>query len=97
MKTTSKKALSFIEGYSKSIYNNVIGLSEHIQEQVAYRLGICKNTCGKAGKCEYCGCNSSVVVFTKESCNGGEKFPDLMNKEEWEHYKQSESYEDSHL
>lgn len=82
-----KNILSFIEGYSKYYYNEVIGLPPHILEQVLWRMSICKDDCIPNNKCEYCGCNAEKKLFVIESCNEGEKFPDLMNIKDWEEYK----------
>lgn len=79
--------LSFIEGYSKQAYNKLIGLQPHIQEQVAYRHTKCRNDCIPQGGCVHCGCDPIGKHFVDKSCNNGERFPDLMNKEEWEKFK----------
>lgn len=82
-----KNILSFIEGHYKYFYNEIIGLDKHLQEQVLYRLSKCKDTCLKTNECQVCGCPPKQKVFVKESCNEGEIFPDLMNKEDWEEFK----------
>lgn len=82
-----KNIQSFIEGNGKYIYDNLIGLPQHQKEQVAYRLSICKDDCVVEGKCKYCTCPSEKKIFVNESCNNGERFPDIMNKEEWEEFK----------
>lgn len=78
---------SFIEGYTKLGYNKIIGLPKHIQEQVAYRNSKCKDDCIPKGECKHCGCDPIGKHFVNSSCNSGERFPDLMGKEEWEEYK----------
>lgn len=83
-----KNIASFIEGYSKFFYDEIIGLPEHIQEQVIWRLEQCKDDCVVTGKCKNCGCPTKKKVFVNKSCNGGERFPDLQTKEEWEEFKQ---------
>jgi len=86
-KITLSNVLSFIEGHSKEAYNKLIGLPAHIQEQVTYRHEKCKNDCMIDNKCKECGCNAIGKHFVVKSCNDGERFPDLMGKDEWEQYK----------
>lgn len=82
-----KNILSFIEGNYKYYYNKMVGLAPHIQEQTMWRLMQCKNDCVLEGECIYCGCDPQKKVFVEESCNDGERFPDLMGVREWEEYK----------
>lgn len=85
---TFKNVLSFLEGNTKFILDK-FGLTPiHIQEQILWRLNICKMDCVKNGECEYCGCPPQKKAFNEKSCNNGDRFPDLMNKEEWEKYKE---------
>jgi hypothetical protein len=78
---------SFIEGTSKELYNTLIGLPIHTQEQVAYRHEKCKKDCIPKKGCKHCGCEPIGKHFVNKSCNGGERFPDLMGAEEWETFK----------
>ena len=87
MKRTVKDILSYLEGNTKFYLDKFIGLSNHIQEQITWRLLICKEDCVKNQECEYCGCPPDRKAFTNESCNGGDRFPDLMGSIEWEEYK----------
>jgi len=84
---TYKNVMSYIEGNYKKLYNRFLGLPLHTQEQVAYRLDKCKDTCVKEGKCKYCGCVPEGKAFVKQSCNLGKVFPDLMNAKEWGEFK----------
>jgi len=86
---TISNVKSFIEGYSKEFYNRLIGLPIHIQEQVSYRHLKCKDDCIPQEGCIHCGCDPIGKHFTNKSCNGGERFPDLMNNEEWEEFKKT--------
>jgi hypothetical protein len=91
-----KNVKSFFQAYSRIVYDKLVGLPEHIQEQVAYRHNLCKDDCfvpneeGKIG-CKYCGCNPFDKAFATRSCNDGERFPDLMNEIEWLRYKKDTS------
>lgn len=89
----SKNIKSYIEGNSKYFYNEFIGLPEYIQEQIAYRLNICKDDCVVNGKCIYCQCPPNKKAFVKESCNNGIRFPNLMNKSDWEKFKRKNKIE----
>lgn len=84
---TLKNISAFIEGNSKQLADKFNLLPKEKKEQVAYRYEICKDTCGKLGKCEVCGCKFPGKIYVNESCNKGEKFPDIMSAEEWEKYK----------
>lgn len=82
-----KNIASFIEGHAMKFYDNLVGLPIHTKDQIAYRLYKCKDDCLVKGECKYCGCPPEDKAFVKESCNNGERFPDLMNEEEWTKYK----------
>ena len=88
-----KNISHFIEGYSKYFYDNLVGLPDYIREQIVYRLFLCKDDCVPNKKCKYCGCNPTKKVFVSTSCNNGERFPDLMNKEDWEKFKEKNNIE----
>ena len=64
-------------------------MPKHYKEQVAYRLQICQEDCVSTGKCKECGCPTRKKVFVRESCNKGERFPDLMPPDQWEEYKKN--------
>lgn len=83
-----KNVASFIEGYSKYFYDKTVGLPDHIQEQMLYRLSQCEDDCLVTGKCKHCGCPPEKKVFVKKSCNHGERFPDLMDEEQWKEFKE---------
>lgn len=87
MKITLKNIKYYIEGNIKMLGDKMYLLPEHEKEQVAYRAMICKDECVKLGYCVYCGCDIPGKLYVKDSCNGGERFPDLMPKPEWEQYK----------
>ena len=84
---TLKNVLSFIEGNIKFQLDKLDVLPKYYKEQVVWRMSFCKDSCLIEGKCEYCGCDAEKKLYVEESCNKGEKFPDLMTKEEWEEYK----------
>jgi hypothetical protein len=77
---------SFLEGNSKMLLAQAGLQPQHIKEQIAYRMMICSD-CVKEGHCEFCGCDVPGKLYVSESCNKGEKFPDLMSRIDWELYK----------
>jgi hypothetical protein len=83
-KINFENILSYIEGNYKKFLYILRHMPIHVQEQVAYRLDACKEDCVKSGFCVYCGCDIDGKVFVKASCNKGERFPDLMEADEWE-------------
>ena len=93
MKITPKKIFQFIEGNLKLLGDRMHLLPAHEREQVFYRSEICKNDCMIYEYCSYCGCSVPGKLYVTESCNGGERFPDLMGAKEWEKYKQENNIE----
>jgi hypothetical protein len=83
----SWKILQFIEGNLKMLGDRFSLLAQHEKEQVLYRSQVCKDDCMQLGYCKECGCSVPGKLYVKQSCNGGERFPDLMKKEEWAKYK----------
>lgn len=84
---TLKNIKYFIEGNFRLLGSKFNIVDKHIQEQVLYRAAICKDSCIAKGSCEYCGCSTPGKLYVKDSCNKGQKFPDLMEKNEWEKFK----------
>lgn len=96
---TPSNVKSFVEGYSRVAYDAIIGLPYYTKEQILYRESKC-DSCITTGHpeggpmtCEHCGCGLPGKWFATKSCNGGEKFPDLMGEEEWEQYKKDNDIE----
>ena len=91
---TISNVRAFFEGYAKMFYEMLIGLPEHTKEQVLYRESKCQDCWVEGHKdrgpetCKYCGCSIPGKWFVQVSCNKGERFPDLMGKEEWEKFKE---------
>ncbi|MGK2864876.1 MAG: hypothetical protein ACSLE0_23290 [Chitinophagaceae bacterium] len=84
---TFKNILSYLEGNTKYLMSTFGLYPTHKQEQVLWRLNICKVDCVKNGECEYCGCPPEKKAFVDKSCNDGDRFPDMMDEETWEKYK----------
>lgn len=83
---TPQNVFNFLEGNITKIMSN-IGLSAKcIDEQVQYRLHICKDDCVKAGACKKCGCKLPGRAYTSQTCNI-DRFPDFMNNDEWINFK----------
>ncbi len=85
------KIFQFIEGHLKMFGDKFNLLPEHQKEQFLFRVSLCKDDCFKSRKCIYCGCSVPGKLYVSESCNGGERFPDMMNPEEWEKYKKDKN------
>lgn len=94
---TIKNIKSFLEGNSKMFLSKLGFQAEHLKEQIAYRMLICNDVCGKQGYCEKCGCDYPGKLYVNESCNNGEKFPDLMSKQDWIKFKQENGIDDKKL
>ena len=80
-KVRIKDIRSFIEGNFKYFRNKFLAAPDYINDQIL--LSLCKDDCLKANACKYCSCPPRKKVWVVESCNNGERFPDLMNKEDW--------------
>lgn len=90
---TLKNIKAFIQGNVRMLGDKWDLVDPHVQEQVAYRGAICKDSCLAKGKCEVCGCSVPGKLYVTKSCNKGSKFPDLMGKEDWEKYKKENNIE----
>jgi hypothetical protein len=85
-KINLKNIKSFLEGNFKMLLASAGIQQDHIKEQVAYRALICSD-CMKNGECKVCHCPLPNKFYSSESCNKGERFPDLMSRPDWEKYK----------
>lgn len=92
-KITLKNISSFLEGNSQRLLEELRLQPHHIKEQIAYRRLLCKDDCEVQNKCVYCGCSFKGKTSVKESCNKGERFPDLMGRIEWEEFKKRNKIE----
>lgn len=81
-----KDITNFLEGNSNLIKDELGILSEHYKEQIAYRRLQCED-CWEERKCQHCKCSLPGRWYTIQTCNNGERFPDLMDKEDWDKYK----------
>ena len=86
-KITMHNILSYLEGNIKRVAEELGIQPQHIKEQVAFRRLLCKDDCAVVGRCIYCNCDFKGKTQVAESCNKGDRFPDLMNHEDWENYK----------
>lgn len=85
-KITLSNINNFVTGNTRQILNQMGMISPHIKEQVTYRLAHCKDDCVKLGRCQKCTCPLPGRAFSTTSCNP-DRFPDLMNEEDWNQYK----------
>jgi len=87
-KITLNKIQSFIEGYKNFFLLKLNLKSDSFKEQVAYRMTVCENDCMKQGKCIYCQCSVPEKMMTIKSCNNGLRFPNIMEEDKWNKYKE---------
>jgi hypothetical protein len=77
---------NYIDGNLRYLKSKIANLEPHIQEQIEYRLYLCRNDCKVKGECINCGCNFPDRLYSFTTCNSA-RFPNLMNKGEWEIFK----------
>jgi hypothetical protein len=83
---TPQNVFNFFEGNLTKLMSG-LGLSTKcIEEQVQYRLTVCKDDCVKIGSCKKCGCSLPGRAYTSQTCNA-DRFPDFMNNDEWTNFK----------
>ena len=85
-KITFKNIISFLEGNSQVLLEELKLQPQHLKEQIAYRRLMCKDDCALSNKCIKCGCDFKGKTSVSSSCNP-DRFPDLMAGKEWEEYK----------
>lgn len=85
---TPNKIYQYFQGNLRLLGSHFNTLSPHLKEQVIYRMTICEGDCVKYGKCKYCLCDLPGKFYVTESCNSGQRFPDLMSEEEWQKFKE---------
>lgn len=60
----------------------------HIREQIMFRIDISNPKCIESKSCVECGCTVPNLMYADKQC-GGECYPEMMNKEQWEDFKLS--------
>jgi hypothetical protein len=88
----ANKVFQFFEGNIKMLGDALGFFANFEKEQILYRTSICSD-CVAQGECKYCGCSLPGKFYVRMSCNGGERFPDLMSQQEWEEYKKANGIE----
>jgi len=89
---TLKNVKAFIQGNARLLGDRFGMVDKHVQEQVAWRATLCTD-CAEAGECKVCGCSVPGKWYVNKSCNDGERFPDMMDAETWEKYKNENNIE----
>lgn len=92
-KITLNNIKQYIEGNVQMYFDSLGMKPDWYKEQIAYRMLQCKDDCGISKRCKYCGCDYPGKLYVEESCNNGERFPDLMNKRDWEKFKKDNNIE----
>ena len=90
-KITLSNIYNFIEGNTRLFTKSI--QPEHIKQQIAYRMLLCKDDCMITKECKYCGCDVPGKMYVSKSCNNGDRFPDLMSKVDWEEFKKDKNIE----
>lgn len=85
-----KNIKQYIEGNLNMLQDDLLGKPIYYKEQILYRASKCED-CYEKGKCKECGCALPGKHYVKEACS--DRFPDLMNKKDWEQYKIDNSIE----
>ncbi len=83
---TIKNIKSFLQGYIRSIILNRL---THVYEQVEIRINRVNKIspeCIANGKCKHCKCTTPELFYADKGCELG-CYPKLMNKQEWNTYK----------
>jgi len=62
-------------------------MRKHIFEQIAYRISVMNKECYMKGSCIKCGCNTTELQMANKRCDGI-CYPTMMNKKDWEQFKQ---------
>ena len=85
-----KNIIEFFKGYLRSFAFTVkFPLRKHIQEQVVWRIKAAKVECIQNGECIRCGCSTPELQLSDKECV--ECYPRMMNKKEWNYFKESGS------
>ncbi len=86
-KITLKNIKAYIEGNTQMTLDGLGLKPDYYKEQIAYRMLQCRD-CMSKGECSYCGCSVPGKLYVTQSCNNGKRFPDLMDEEDWNKYKE---------
>jgi len=78
---------NFLKGNFEYYKSKIVEVPEHIREQLQHRLSLCGD-CIERNGCIKCNCPPLKKHFLKKSCNP-QRFPDLMEAEEWEEFKKT--------
>lgn len=89
-KVTKQAIFNFIEANARMFTERF--QVTHIKEQISYRMLLCKDDCGKTGKCIKCGCDYPGRVYSSQSCNES-RFPNMMSRLDWEEFKKENTIE----
>jgi len=85
---TLQNAYNFAQGTTREVMDK-IGLLDNLKhEQAQYRLQVCKDDCLPHRACKVCGCSLPGRAYVSQSCNR-DRFPDMMEQEEWDNFKQT--------
>ena len=84
-----KHVTAFFQGYANYFKDGLKMLEQWKKEQIVWRLEKAK-TCVNNGSCLYCGCAMPQRAYANVGCEDPDRkcYPEMMDKEEWEKFKQ---------
>lgn len=86
-------APNFFDGFTNLVKSRYTALEPHILDQAEWRAYQCFD-CFQAGKCHHCGCSAPAIFFSEKYVDKQGKWGRMLNAEQWESYKQTESYKE---
>lgn len=92
----SNNIYNYIEGNTNKLLSSINLRSQYYIEQIQYRSLICSKDCIPQGKCIKCGCSTPGRLYTTKTCNS-DRFPDIMNEQQWEQFKRDNYDKDIYL
>lgn len=97
---TFKNVCAFLQGHmrEKLYYNRRLNwlLSDHIFEQISYRLFVMNKECLSNGECIMCGCSTPALQMANKTCEA-RCYPYMMDATDWHIYKREYSIEFKYL
>ena len=90
-KINLKNIHAFFQGESRILLDIFNSLPPYIKEQVEYRVklvGEKSPECLKEKKCIQCKCSIPDLFYADKQCDGL-CYPEMMNEQDWENFKQT--------
>jgi len=91
-KITLNNIKQYIEGNANMLLTELGSKPDYYKQQIAYRALKCSD-CWINRECQQCGCSLPGKWYVDKSCNNGQKFPDIMNEQDWIKFKSDNNIE----